>query len=202
MRGYDTATSGVSNFIFSFGCKPGDGVLAQSKYIEDLFNLFTSNFDVNGCIVLPDVFSRVLSSDAKFETVSSNLTRKLKLQRQDTVVGAKRLIYAIDEADTSLESVRKLTKNFFIKQLDFKKDDIIIINRDEFEQSGEEWQTKFSDKTKQDMNMTSMRMYTDPKVNLANQILNVAICETQGNNFKAANFFNQASNFELIVYLD
>ena len=88
------------------------------------------------------------------------------------------MIYAIDEADTSLESVRKLTKNFFIKQLDFKKDDIITINRDEFEQSGEEWQTKFSDKTKQDMNMTSMRMYTDPKVNLANQILNVAICET------------------------
>jgi hypothetical protein len=88
------------------------------------------------------------------------------------------LIYAIDEADTSLESVRKLTKNFFIKQLDFKEDDIITINRDEFEQSGDEWQTKFSDKTKQDMNMTSMRMYTDPKVNLANQILNVAICET------------------------
>ena len=88
------------------------------------------------------------------------------------------MIYAIDEADTSLESVRKLTKNFFIKQLDFKKDDIITINRDEFQQSGEEWQTKFSDKTKQDMNMTSMRMYTDPKVNLANQILNVAICET------------------------
>ena len=88
------------------------------------------------------------------------------------------MIYAIDEADTSLESVRKLTKNFFIKQLDFKEDDIITINRDEFEQSGDEWQTKFSDKTKQDMNMTSMRMYTDPKVNLANQILNVAICET------------------------
>jgi hypothetical protein len=88
------------------------------------------------------------------------------------------LIYAIDEADTSLKPVRELTKNFFIKQLDFKEDDIITINRDEFEQSGEEWQTKFSDKTKQDMNMTSMRMYTDPKVNLANQILNVAICET------------------------
>ena len=79
MRGYDTATSGVSNFIFSFGCQPTDGVIAQSKYIEDLFNLFTSNFDEYGCIVLPDVFSRVLSSDAKFETVSSNLTRKLKL---------------------------------------------------------------------------------------------------------------------------
>jgi hypothetical protein len=80
MRGDKTnRTSGVSNFIFSFGCKPTDGVLAQSKYIEDLFNLFTSNFDVHGCIVLPDVFCRVLSSDAKFETVSSNLARKLKL---------------------------------------------------------------------------------------------------------------------------
>ena len=58
---------------------PAFGVAAESKYIEDLFNLFASNFDVNGCIVLPDVFSKVVSSDAKFETFSSNLSRKLKL---------------------------------------------------------------------------------------------------------------------------
>ena len=51
------------------------------------------------------------------------------------------------------------------------------------------------------MNMKSMSMYTDPTVNLANQILNVAICESQGAHFKAGSFFNYASNFELIVYL-
>ena len=88
------------------------------------------------------------------------------------------MIYAINEADTTLKEVRKLTKNFFIKHLDFKEDDIMTINRDEFEKDGEEWQTKFSDTTTQDMNMKSMSMYKDPKVNLANQILNVAICET------------------------
>jgi hypothetical protein len=43
------------------------------------------------------------------------------------------LIYAIDEADTTLEPVRQLTKNFFKDQLEFKDDDIIFINRTEFE---------------------------------------------------------------------
>lgn len=72
------------------------GVGATSKYIKDLLNLFTCNFDVQtGSVLLPDVFSKVMSSDAVFETVSSNLARKLKLLRQDTVIGAKRLIYTI-----------------------------------------------------------------------------------------------------------
>ncbi len=69
----------IGNFIFSFGCQPSFGVGAESKYINDLKYLFSSNFDVNGFIILPDVFSKVLSSDATFETVSSNLSRKLKL---------------------------------------------------------------------------------------------------------------------------
>ena len=80
MRGKDVIESKlIGNFIFSFGCQPSVGVGAESKYINDLKNLFSSNFDLSGCIVLPDVFSKVLSSDAKFETVSSNLSRKLKL---------------------------------------------------------------------------------------------------------------------------
>jgi hypothetical protein len=80
MRGKDVIESKlIGNFIFSFGCQPSFGVGAESKYINDLKNLFSSNFDLSGCIVLPDVFSKVLSSDAKFETVSSNLSRKLKL---------------------------------------------------------------------------------------------------------------------------
>lgn len=69
----------ISNFILSFGCQPSFGVAASSKYIANLCDLFNSNYDKNGCIVLPDVFARVLSSDATFETVSSNLSRKLKL---------------------------------------------------------------------------------------------------------------------------
>jgi len=34
-----------SNFIFSYGCQPGSGVNAASKYVEDLKFLFISNFD-------------------------------------------------------------------------------------------------------------------------------------------------------------
>ena len=122
----------IGNFIFSFGCQPSFGLIATTKYVENLKQLLTSNFDQSGCIIFPDVFSKVLSSDAIFETVSSNLSRKLKLQRQDNIVGPKILIYAIDSADKSRFIVRALTKNFFIKCLGFKKDEIIEVERNEF----------------------------------------------------------------------
>ena len=66
-----------------------------------------SNFDEDGSVILPDVFSKIKSSDAVFELVSSNLARKLKLYRQDTVVGHKSLIYAIDITDRTREPVRR-----------------------------------------------------------------------------------------------
>jgi hypothetical protein len=39
-------------------------VKGDSKYIKDFINLISTNFDENGAVVLPDVFSRVVSSDA------------------------------------------------------------------------------------------------------------------------------------------
>jgi hypothetical protein len=72
------------------------------------------NFEESGSVVLPDIFAKVVSSDAIFETVSISLAKKLTLHRQDTMVGHKRLIYAIDSADNNRDSVRKLTINFFI----------------------------------------------------------------------------------------
>jgi hypothetical protein len=69
--------------------------------------------------VLPDIFAKVLSSDAKFETVSSNLSRKLKLQRQDTVVGHKRLFYIINSNENARKTTRNLTIDFFKNSLGF-----------------------------------------------------------------------------------
>ena len=92
---------------------------ANSKYIKDLINLITSNFDESGSVLLPDLFSKVVSSDAPFESVSSNLARKVKLIRQDTVVGQKRLFYAIDLDDNTRKSERELIVNFFKKELGF-----------------------------------------------------------------------------------
>ena len=96
-------------------------------------DLFNTKYDKDGCIVLPDVFAKVLSDDAKFETVSSNLSRKLKLQRQDTIVGHKRLFYAIDKADETRKGTRKSVMNFFIESLGFTKEEIILVDRNEFQ---------------------------------------------------------------------
>ena len=97
-------------------------------------DLFNTKYDKDGCIVLPDVFAKVLSDDAKFETVSSNLSRKLKLQRQDTIVGHKRLFYAIDKADETRKGTREYVMNFFIESLGFTKEEIILVDRNEFRQ--------------------------------------------------------------------
>ena len=80
------------------------------------------------------MFSKVLSSDAKFETVSSNLAKKLKLFRQDTVVGHKRMIYAIDVSDRTREPIRQMTVDFFKQHLGFLEKEIIFVNRKEFGQ--------------------------------------------------------------------
>ena len=44
-RADTTATIKVGNFTLIYGCQPGEGVNAASKFIEDLVNLYTSNFD-------------------------------------------------------------------------------------------------------------------------------------------------------------
>ena len=107
-------------------------MVAESKYIKDFINMITSNFDESGSVVLPDVFAKVVSTDAPFECVSSNLARKVKLCRQDTVVGPKRLIYAIDSADNTKDSVRELTKDFFKDELGFEESEIHFVDRNNF----------------------------------------------------------------------
>ncbi len=131
-RGKTELTKKTCNIIISFGCQPALGVLANSKYIKDLINLITSNFDENGSVLLPDLFSKVLSSDAPFELVSSNLARKVRLIRQDTVIGHKRLFYAIDSTDNTKNSTRKVTVDFFKKELGFLENEIVYVDRSKF----------------------------------------------------------------------
>ncbi len=145
-RGETDLKNKTSNLILSFGCSPSLGVLANSDYIKDLINLIQSNFDESGSVVLPDLFAKVLSTDAIFECVSINLAKKLLLKRQDTVVGQKRLTYAIDFADKSRESVRKLTKDFFKDELGFTENEIEDVDRNNFYVDQDQIvKTKFSD---------------------------------------------------------
>ena len=62
--------------------------------------MYRTNFDPEkSLIVIPDVYSNVVSSDAKFEVVTTVEAKKLVLERQDDLVGHKRMIYVIDKAD-------------------------------------------------------------------------------------------------------
>ncbi len=106
---------------------------ANSNFIKDLINLISSNFDESGSVVLPDVLSQVLSSDAQFECVSSILAKKVMLSRQDTVVGHKRLFYAIDLADKSRDLTRKKVTDFFKIHLGFLENEIEFIDRTKFD---------------------------------------------------------------------
>ena len=70
--------------------------------------------------------------NAPFESVSSNLARKVKLCRKDTVVGHKRLFYAIDLADNTRDATRKYVTDFFKDYFGFLESEIEFIDRTKF----------------------------------------------------------------------
>lgn len=120
----------IGNFMFCFGCQPAYGVKADTKYIKNLIDLFTRNWEPElGSITLPDIFAKVISSDAMFETVSCNLARKLMLLRQDTMIGHKHLVYAYDPDLDNMDETRKRITDFFKKVFGFKEEDILMIDR-------------------------------------------------------------------------
>ena len=93
------------------------------------------------------------------------------------MVGHKRLIIAIDKADKTREAIRKIIVDFF-KNLKFTDDDIIFVDREEFgeDKDGVD-QTKFSAETQEAMKKFARSIFEDPQFALANQVLNIAICE-------------------------
>lgn len=72
----------ITNFTFSFGCSPGMGVGAATKYAQNFIELFTASFHITeGSIVIPASFSQVISSDANFESITSDMAQELRLFR-------------------------------------------------------------------------------------------------------------------------
>ena len=88
------------------------------------------------------------------------------------------LIYTIDKADKTRELTRKTTIDFFKNSLDFKDPDIILVDRNEFDGRPGLECTKFSAETKEAMKKFARTIFEDTQYPLANQILNIAICET------------------------
>ena len=99
------------------------------------------------------------------------------LERQDDLVGHKVLVYAIDKADKTREPTRQVTINFFKTYLGFNDNEIIFVDRMEFEKIDGVWQSKFSAETTQRMNQFAISMFKDPQHGLAKQVLNIALCE-------------------------
>jgi|688.fasta_scaffold1013681_2 hypothetical protein len=72
-----------------------------------MIELYMRNFDPEkGELILPDIYSEVMSSDAVFEVVTCVEAQKLVIKRQDDVIGNKMLIYTIDKADKTRELTR------------------------------------------------------------------------------------------------
>jgi len=67
----------AGNFIFSFGCSPGSGMYANSKYLTEMIEQITAEFNQNGSVILPDAFFEFTFSDTEIETTTGK--RKLKL---------------------------------------------------------------------------------------------------------------------------
>ena len=94
------------------------------------------------------------------------------------MVGHKLLVYSIDKADKSRESTRKVTVDFFKTYLGFTDDEIIFVDRMEFDGRVDHDKTKFSAETTKKMNDFARSIFKDPQHGLAKQILNIALCET------------------------
>ena len=118
------------------------------------------NFDPEkGIIVLPDTYSKIVSSDAVFEIVQCVEAKKLLLERQDDVIGHRMMIYTIDKADKKREPIRKIIIEFFKQELGFKDGDIIFVDRNEFIGTYGEWSTDFSAETKEAMKYFARNLF-------------------------------------------
>ena len=171
-RGYDSkAEKQIGNFIFCFGCQPGFGVAADTMYCKNLIDLFNKNWDTEKhTISIPDIFQKVVSTDAVFETVSCSLSRKLMLMRQDIRVGHKTLIYAYDSTQTHMETTRKFVFDFFKQTLGFTDDEIFICDKAQFQMNKFE-RDKFAftlnSETRENFYKISNKLLTDDSHGLA-----------------------------------
>jgi hypothetical protein len=115
-RGDVIAEDKIQNFIFTFGCKPGAGVLANTSFAKDTIALLMKNFNIiTGEVVLPDIFSSIVSSDAIFEISSSSLSRKLALERKDDLCGFRFFFYIKDttlDNNKNVPGIAKIRKEF------------------------------------------------------------------------------------------
>ena len=75
------------NFIFIWGCRPSTGVMANTQMVNDIFRAFIVQQDQSeASISIPTIFDQLQSSDASFETASSNQLQHLQLYYAKNIV--------------------------------------------------------------------------------------------------------------------
>ena len=118
------------NWCFVYGCDPGAGVNAKTKFAEDIIRVFRVNSDISdNYIDIPRVFSQVKTTDCKLEIATSNLAQQLRLYRTCDVVGPKVLLYGFDsKRNETMAGTRRLFIEFAQKHLGFSDEQVILID--------------------------------------------------------------------------
>ena len=63
----------LQNFLFMWGCRPSNKILAETTMVKDVVRTLLRNYDRNSLsIELPRAFEHLKGEDAKFEMVTSN----------------------------------------------------------------------------------------------------------------------------------
>ena len=128
--------------------------------------------------------------------------KKLVLEREDDLIGHKRMIYIIDEADKTKEPTRKVTTDFFKNTLGFTDNDIIFIDNSEFRYGN----PQFSAATQEALKEFARPIFEDTSHSLAKQVLNIAVIEKGDSRYSSIysnveGYFSKYSNFELTIEL-
>ena len=101
--------------------------------------------------------------------------KKLVLEREDDLIGHKKIIYSIDVADKTKEPTRKVTTDFFKNTMGFTDDDILFVDNSKFK---EIWGfAKLSNETLEAMKKFARPIFEDTQHGLGKRILNIFIFE-------------------------
>lgn len=76
------------------------------------------------------MLQKVKTQDAKFESVTSNISQELRINLKTKEVGHKILIYAYDKS-LNLEEGRQFALGFFQEHLGFCEDEIVMVSTNE-----------------------------------------------------------------------
>lgn len=139
--------SEVANYTLLFGCKPANGVAADTQFVDLFIKHINGLWNPDdGTVQIPECFSIIdVKSKVNFESTSGHLGRNLTMMRQDNRVGPKMLI-VVTECLYDKEGKLKLDQDFKPKAktqhlidfftdkengLGFKPEEVLLLNEEE-----------------------------------------------------------------------